>query len=321
MGWLLVVVLPRIGNLGAAGPLLLDGLTLGHALAVIALLAVYLLAHARTLTVAVPELSLAGATLMRLVSGASSRIVPGGWTAGVGGLAAMLRLRGTRKEAIGHAIALTGVWNTLTKLSLPVLGMAATMAFSDAPAVQGWRTKALLATVVALALGALWLLGRERVVRWAGGVAERCARAVTRMLRRDPPHELGDRMVSFQRSTLEALRERPIAMVTSYYAYHLAQVQLLWVGMRAAAGPDGPAVQWMELFTAFGLGYLLTALPFSPGGLGTLDVAVVTLLVGLGEAPAVASAGIIVYRVTTYALYVPSLAAWPLWHRRFRDGS
>jgi putative heme transporter len=90
----------------------------------------------------------------------------------------------------------------------------------------------------------------------------------------------------------------------------------VWFGMRVATGVDGPLTSWPEVLTAFSIGYLLTGLPFSPGGLGTLDVAVVAVLTTLGEDPAIASAGLVVYRASTYALYGIAILGWLGWRWR-----
>lgn len=314
VAWLVFVVFPELGDVEGAGELLATHLRVDDVLGILAVLALYLLTHAMTLTTAEPKLAVGAATQIRAVNGGIGRFIPAGWALGAGALAAMLRARGLSRSAVGHAIAVTAVWNTLTKLSFPLLGLVPMVLTGELPDSVGWIVVGAVISILAVVV-ALWAIGHERVGRKLGRAVERPASFVATKLERRPPTALPEQVVAFQASTREALRERPLAMAGWYFAHHATHVALVFLGMSVAAGGE-LFLGWPEVLTAFGIGYLLTGLPISPGGLGTLDVAVVAVLTQWGEDPGVVSAGLIVYRVAIYGLYGPVLASWPLWRRR-----
>ncbi len=313
VAWLLLVVLPEVGNLDDAGRLLLDHLDLLDVLIVGGLLAAYLVTHGLTITTAAPEVTLPAAIRVRAVTGGISRLVPAGWVAGTGVTATMLRRLGLRGEAITHAIAVTGVWNSVTKLLLPLVGVLAVAVGGASPLARSWEVGALGVGGVGVVAGGLWVLTRPSVGRRTARWVERPVAAVARRLGRSAPTDLPEQAVALQASTAQALRRRPVGMALWYLAHHLSQAALVYVGMRIAARGAGMEVGAAEVLAAFAIGYLLTGLPISPGGLGTMDVALVVVLTGLGEQAAVASAGLAVYRVATYGFYVAVLVTWPLW--------
>jgi hypothetical protein len=313
VAWLLFAVLPGFGDLGRAGSLLAERLGPADLALIGVILGCYLLTQALTLTTALPALPLRSAVLLRAVSSGVSRLVPAGWTASTGTLGALLRVHGASGDQIARGLLVTGVWNVLTKLSLPLVGVAGIALVGATALADGGTVVALALTALAATLVALRVLARERVARWVGGVLQRPVGLIARTLGRRSPRSLGDRTAALQQSVVEAMQARPLAMASWYYVHHLTRVALVWTGMRVAAGATGLQVGALEVFTAFAVGYLLTGLPFAPGGLGTLDVAFVATAVALGEDGTVAAAGLIVYRSGQYGLYAAAVVGWLVW--------
>jgi ABC-type dipeptide/oligopeptide/nickel transport system permease component len=103
--------------------------------------------------------------------------------------------------------------------------------------------------------------------------------------------------------------------LTTLYVFIGFSAPSFWVALLAVT--DGAVgATWPEVFAAFAVGYLLTGMPFTPGGLGAFDVVVVGGLTLAGENPDVATAAVALYRIATYAVYAPAAAAaWPTWRR------
>jgi putative heme transporter len=80
-------------------------------------------------------------------------------------------------------------------------------------------------------------------------------------------------------------------------------------------------VTLIEAFAAWSLARLLTILPLTPGGLGTVELGLTAALVGFGGANAPVVAAVLVYRfltiVPTLCLGLLAVATW----RRHRPGS
>ena len=62
--------------------------------------------------------------------------------------------------------------------------------------------------------------------------------------------------------------------------------------------PDG-------LLVAYGLAYVLAALPITPGGLGVVEATLTSLLVGFGTPRGVAALGVVTYRLINFWLPIP----------------
>ena len=84
----------------------------------------------------------------------------------------------------------------------------------------------------------------------------------------------------------------------------------------AAVGVDATRVSWVEALTVFAFARLLTAIPFTPGGLGVVELALITGLSSAGGARAQVAAAVLVFRALTFVLPIPiGLATYVFWRR------
>jgi uncharacterized membrane protein YbhN (UPF0104 family) len=75
----------------------------------------------------------------------------------------------------------------------------------------------------------------------------------------------------------------------------------LWVFIGAFGqwvNPDG-------LLVAYGLAYVLAAIPITPGGLGVVEATLTSILVGFGTTRGVATLGVVAYRLINFWLPIP----------------
>ena len=89
--------------------------------------------------------------------------------------------------------------------------------------------------------------------------------------------------------------------------------------LRAFGGTVNP----INLIVAFGLANVLAAIPITPGGLGVVEAALTSTLVGFGLARSTAAVGVLAYRFVQFWLPIPlgglsyaSLKLGPLGRRR-----
>src|SRR5207302_518933 len=76
----------------------------------------------------------------------------------------------------------------------------------------------------------------------------------------------------------------------------------LWVFVAAF----GHRVSPDALLVSYGLAYVLAAIPITPGGLGVVEAALTTALVGFGTSRGVAILGVVTYRLANFWLPIPA---------------
>src|SRR3546814_8707087 len=72
-----------------------------------------------------------------------------------------------------------------------------------------------------------------------------------------------------------------------------------------ATGVPAAEVGWSEILAVFAFARLATAVPFSPGGLRVVELALTTGLAAAGGTRAPVVAAVLVYRALTYLLQIP----------------
>ncbi|MEO7423233.1 MAG: lysylphosphatidylglycerol synthase domain-containing protein [Ornithinibacter sp.] len=92
--------------------------------------------------------------------------------------------------------------------------------------------------------------------------------------------------------------------------YTGALLALLW----ACLGLTGAGVAPAVVLVGFTAERVLTLIPFTPGGVGVVEVGLTSTLLLLGGTPAGVVAGVLLYRLLTFAFEIPVggvvLAAW-----------
>jgi uncharacterized protein (TIRG00374 family) len=79
---------------------------------------------------------------------------------------------------------------------------------------------------------------------------------------------------------------------------------------------DGDQVSLAEALAVFAFARLLTAIPFTPGGLGVIELALITGLSTAGGPRALVAAAVLMFRALTYVLPIPiGLATYVFWQR------
>src|SRR4029453_4438496 len=96
---------------------------------------------------------------------------------------------------------------------------------------------------------------------------------------------------------------------------HLSLYLVLLVALRFLGVSDAQ-VGWAEALAVFTFARLLTAIPFTPGGLGVIELALITGLSAAGGARASVAAAVLVFRALTFVLPIPiGLGTYVFWQR------
>ena len=262
-----------------------------------------------------PGLTLRQATVSTETTTAVSNTVVGGAAISLGLTYAMNSSWGFSRSRTSVALLVAGLWNNFVKLGLPVVALVL-LAFSAPPTtprlVGGLAgVAALVAAVVLLGL----LLRSPAAAARIGTGAGRAASAVRRVFGRGPVTGWDRATTKFRERTVLLLRARWHWITLATVVSHLSLFAVLLLALRFV-GVGADAVSLAEALAVFAFARLLTAIPFTPGGLGVIELALITGLAAAGGARASVAAAVLTFRALTYVLPIPiGLATYIFWQR------
>jgi putative heme transporter len=307
-------VLPRITDYSAAWDLVRD-LTWPETLLIATLATLNLGSYALLWMAAVPGLGWWRATLTDQASTAVSNTIPVGFAFGVGTTAAMYHSFGFSAAAITRAVALTGLWNNLVKLGMPVAALAGLALTGPAPRALLFAA-VLGAIVLLLVLVVLILVLTHRGAAAAlAGLGERVVDRLARFAHRPRPSGWVPAIDRFRTDSLALVQRRWPHLTAAALGSHVALFVLLLACIRLVDGADSE-VRWLHVLAVFSITRLVTMVPVTPGALGVAELSYVAGLSAVGMDAAAAGAAVLVFRFLTWFLPIPCGAvAWLLWRR------
>lgn len=257
--------------------------------------------YAVVLAAALPGLSVPRALLLNLAGSAVSMLVPFGGALGVAATYLIARSWGFTAGAVGLAVVVTGLWNVLAKLAVPVVGLAALAGAGQQIDPRLSSAAVLGAVIVAVVLaGVIAVLSLDRVAavadRWAARLLGRWVRA--------------GMVVGWRDRSRDILRDGWVRMTAGMVGFFGLYGVLFWASLQAVAAAVPPTAA----IAAYTLGRLLTSVVITPGGLGIAESGAAGLLVALGAHADTATAGVLLFAAYTQLLQVPLGAlAWGVW--------
>lgn len=279
-----------------------------HAAAMALLLAGALFCYTWVLTGSLPGLTHLQGLRANAVSSLVSNVLPLGAAVGFAMHVLMYRSWGFRGREISSSLLVTGLWNLLARIALPVIGCLVLVAGPvDAPdvVVRGAFVAGAVGTGVLVVAGLMVFSDTvaDRVVRVVETVSGWVGRG-TRLRR-------VDHLVTDQRRRVESVvRAGGWEMTLGMAGQFTLLFGLYWLAARSV-GLDLPLP---ELLAAYTFRQLLTAVALTPGGLGVTEVGTAGLLVLLGGGPGAASATALLYALYAHLVVVPfgaaALLAW-----------
>ncbi|MEN3273138.1 MAG: putative heme transporter, partial [Actinomycetota bacterium] len=231
-----------------------------------------LLAYAQLTRSLLPRedrVSLATTGRITLSTLAVSHVVPGGTIAGASLGFRLLTSAGVDGTDAGFALATQGLGSAVVLNVLLWIGLVVTIPLRGFHPLYG--TAAIVGALALAGVGAAVLLltrGEDRAARVVCRVARRIPMVDERALS-DVLHRVSERLSGL-------LADRPLlARAATWAALNwLLDAASLWVFLTAFGhhmGPDG-------LLVAYGLAYVLAAIPLTPGGLGVVEAVLTTML-------------------------------------------
>jgi uncharacterized membrane protein YbhN (UPF0104 family) len=264
-----------------------------------------------TLTGSLPGLRHIQALIVNLCGSSAGNLVPGGGAAGVAVTYAAFRSWGFSRRSISTSIIVTGVWNILGRMILPVTALIALfIAGGNLPAVV--VRGGLIGAAVGLALLAVFVaaLVSDRVTRSLGRTLNRLLRPLHRKI--GPFQDAGfeDLIVDQRLRIVSVVRHGWIKMTFGMVAFFFVFYVLFWQSLHVV----GVRMTFSHMFAAYAVGRLLTAIGITPGGVGVTEGGAVAVLVAFGADPAQALSGTVLFSLYTHVMEVPlgtlAFAAW-----------
>jgi uncharacterized membrane protein YbhN (UPF0104 family) len=222
---------------------------------------------------------------------------------------------GFSRSRTSVSLLVSGLWNNFAKLGLPVLALVL-VAFTSPPTTGRLIAGLLGVTALAVAVLALGLLLRSPAGAAQLGLrAGQVASALLRLLGRGPVQGWDRATTKFRTRTVLLLHARWHWITVATLVSHLSLFAVLLLALRFV-GVSSSQVGWAEALAVFAFARLLTAIPFTPGGLGVIELALITGLSAAGGARPLVAAAVLVFRALTYVLPIPlGLATYIFWRR------
>lgn len=306
-------VIPQIGSYSQAWDALQSMGGVAMAVIVTAVV-VYLLAYGFPFMAAAPGLNYWRSQQTNEAAFAISNGVPGGGAVGLAVQYGMLTSFGVSATASTAAITAVGLWSTFVTLGFPILGVAALSVSGVGDnshvtiAVVGLLILIAVVTIFVLVMRSAPLA--ERIGTWAN----KAINPLRNRIKALKTINLVAPIMKFRVDMYGLLKKRWGAITAAQIAVSFTQFLILYVALRGVEGWDKAGTSILVAFAAFAISQLGLMVPITPGGLGTVDAAMIGLMVAFGVDNGDATAAALVWRASSYVpqiiIGVIALIAW-----------
>jgi uncharacterized membrane protein YbhN (UPF0104 family) len=253
-----------------------------------------------------PSVRLREAAVVNLGSTAVANTLPAGGVLAMGISWAMLSGWGVSAADYVLYTLVSGIWNVLARLGLPVIAviMMTTVSRPSAGLVAGAIAGLALLAIVAAGFGLL--LRSQSFALRADAALQRALTAACRIARRAPP-SASDCLQVFRARASGLLAARGWRITAATAAGSLALWLVLLASLRGV-GLSQSQVPWQTSLMAFAFVRLLTVLPVTPGGAGITELGLVSILAAGADHKVVGqvTAAVLLSRAATYLVPIPS---------------
>lgn len=224
--------------------------------------------------------------------------IPGGGVFAVGAQYRILSYYRVPPALSAAAVSADAVWTYLLTLAMPAIGVA--MLVADGRSTAGYISIAALGLlVVAVSIGVIVIVLRsETGARRVGVLGERLVGPLMRKLKRPVP-KLTTALVRFREQAHDLATQRWGRITVANAVAQTAPFLVLCAALGGLGAFDGH-ISIAEAFAAYAIALLLVSIPVTPGGLGTVDAALVGLLTAFGADAPVAVVADLLWRLVWF---------------------
>ena len=281
----------------------------GALIACFALALAFLGSYAFVLRASLPGLTIPRALILNTAGTAVSKLFPGGGAVGLAATFAICRTWGVPMRAISTSAVVTGVWNTLTRVALPVLAMGL-LVISDLALPAMLRKAAVGAAVSGVIILAIFvgILASGKVARAVGQLID--AALAPWLAKRGKSGRVAAAMADTRAQIIERVRAAWHWLTLGMIAFFATQLGIFLIALDVV----GISIDFSAAFAAFAIGRLLTAVGITPGGVGITETGTAAALVALGANPAHSAAAVVLMSIFTNIIELPlGVLAWIAW--------
>lgn len=253
-------------------------------------------------------------------STAVSNTLPAGAALGAGLQTAMYVSYGFAPGDVAISMASTGFWNTFVKLGMPIVALAALALTGSSSDGLAFAAVLGVLALAATSVGLIVILRSERGAVALGGRLSSLINRVSGLVGATPRDNWGLVFGDFRRRTVSLLSQRWVYLTVATLLSHVTLYLVLLTTLRHVGTSNGE-VGWEEVLAAFAFIRLLSALPITPGGLGVVELGLTAALVAAGGDEAQVVAAVLLYRLLTFVLPIPTGAVFYILWRRDRTRS
>ena len=230
---------------------------------------------------ATPGLTYPQAVVLTESTTAVANTVPAGGAVAVGVTYAMMSSWGFSHSRSTVYVVVSGIWNNFVKLGMPIIALALLALTGNADsgriiaALVGMG--ALIGAIVVFAL----ILRSADFARRTGIFCGRIASSLRRLFGKGPVTGWDLAVVKFRSRVIGLVRRRWQWLTFVTLVSHLSLYLVLLIALRQVGVPESQ-VSWAEILAVFAFARLLTAIPLTPGGVGVVELALISGLTAAG---------------------------------------
>ena len=272
----------------------------------------YLAWYGLPFVAAVPGLRYWRAQQLNQAAFAISNGVPAGGAFGLGVQYAMLASWQVPPTVSTAGIAAVGVWSIFVTLGMPILGVAAVALSGQAAGDYVQLALIGLAILVAMIVLFALVMRSEAFARRVGGWANHLLGWHMHRLHKDV--DFVALTLKFRNDIVGLVVRRWAAITGAQVGVALLQFLILFAALRGVQGDEPVQTSMLLAFGAYAIAQIGIMIPITPGGLGTVDAALVALLQAFGVSAGDATAADLVWRAASFVpqiiIGVVALVAW-----------
>lgn len=291
-------VIPQIGSYSEAIDSL-KNMTMWSIVALLGAVLFYLWVYGWPFVASTPGLKYKSGFIVNQSAFAVSNGVPGGGAIGLGLQYAQLTSYKITPTAATASIGATGIWSVFITLFLPVTGVLA-LTFGGGEAGRYVLAAAIGVGVLIVVVGlfALILRSEKNAIR-VGHVADKVANWAIHLVKKDTNVDLTAQILKLRTDIVDLVRKRWGLITLSQIAVSWSQFGILYWALSGVSGAEG-APPLLLAYGCWAISQLGIMIPITPGGLGTVDAAMIGLMISMGIDNGTATAATLVWRASSY---------------------
>ena len=305
-------VIPQIGSYSDALEALQSMGILAFVLVVAAVL-VYLSAYGLPFRAAISTLPFWRSEQVNQAAFAISNGVPAGGAVGLAVQFGMLTSYGVAPTVATAGITAVGIWSTFISLGFPILGVVAFVLSGGGSQYTGIALLGLGILIVAV-VGFVAIMRSPRLAAAVGRAGNTLLKPFRSRISRLAEVDLVAPIVKFRVDMADVLARRWLHLTGAQVGVAFTQFLVLYVALRGIQGWDKPGTSMLAVFAAFGISQIMLMVPITPGGLGTVDALLISILILVGVEPGAATAADLVWRAVSYVpqiiIGIVALVSW-----------